>query len=411
MAGATVPLLLRVAGSATITPPALTAGGMHLLPWTPTQIYMPHPDGMGDVTWQGAQFGFSAAAGANITYAGITVTHRVSDVNAYDLITAQIYASGSPVGTPATFTPSTTYITETVSVTGGITQAALPTLAVQVTFHQVAMGMAYVHQAYAAVNYSFADSVGIITVAGTCTMTAPTVTVHPPHVTLVGAGTAGQNLSPVFAQPTTAGNMLLAWVFSNSSVSTFDTTCNDPSWTLVRYNGGAFAWISLWQKTRCKRAETPPQFTTGASTPLTQLLEFSGVTALDQAGIGTTGSDPRVTTLTTASRDTRSGDLVFGVCVWPGANPTPATVTLTGTDSSGTTLTLNKSDNSATAGQIPWATGWAQASAPAGPGQDTITGSVNIFDFGDGIIASFWVNDPVRPAPALYAMSRFSGSF
>lgn len=99
---------------------------------------------------------------------------------------------------------------------------------------------------------------------------------------------------------------------------------------------------------------------------------------------------------------------MFGVCVWPGANPTPATITLTGQSGPGTALALNTASNTATTNQIPWITGWAQAGAAAGPAGDTMTGTLNIFDFGQGLIASFRTILP-EVAPAL-KLSGF-GSF
>ena len=266
--------------------------------------------------------------------------------------------------------------------------SSLATLAIQVTYHQVAMGMAYVHSAFAQASYSFASSVGTITVTGTMAMPGPSLTVRYPPAYLVSQGAAGQNLSPAFGQPPRAGDLLLAWVFSNSSSPAFDTVCGDPSWTLITWQGGAYSWVSLWRKT-AQGGDIAPAFTTGASTPLSQLLEFTGAGGLDQSGTGAEGSDPRIVTLACGSPDTASGDLVFGVAVWPGANPTPATLTLAGTDSGGMTLPLSVTSNAGAPGQIPWAAGWAQASAPAGPGVSTITGTSSIFDYGTGVIASF----------------------
>ena len=80
--------------------PVVTASTLELGAQTGLQTYMPYPDAMGDVTWQGAQFGLSAPAGANITDVQITVTHRISNALAFDQVTAQVWAGDVPVGAP-----------------------------------------------------------------------------------------------------------------------------------------------------------------------------------------------------------------------------------------------------------------------------------------------------------------------
>jgi hypothetical protein len=383
-----------------MTPPAITAGPMTQTVTMALQTYMPYPDGEGDVIWQGTEFGMSAPAGSNITYAASTVTHRVSNPASFSSITAQIYAAGVPVGTPVAFTPSNTYITETVVTRAGFPPAGVASLAVQLTWHQTAMGMAYVNWASAQVAYSFADSIGIETIATQVAIGLPVITVTTPPVSLVSQGAAVTNLAPAFGQPTAAGNLLLGWVFSNSQSTGLDVTVSDPSWSLVQYMGGPFAWLSLWAKMVSSAGETAPSFSTSASTPMCQLLEFTGANATDRSGIGVEPADPRIVTATASGPDSRSGDLVFGICAWPGANPTPAAITMTGTGGDSTALTLSTVNNSATTNQIPWATGWAQAGAAAGPAGDAVTGTLSIFDFGEALIASFKTTLP-ETAPAL----------
>lgn len=383
-----------------MTPPAITAGPMTQTVTMALQTYMPYPDGEGDVAWQGTEFGMSAPVGANITYAAVTVTHRVSNPASFSLVTAQLYAGGVPVGAPKAFTLSNTYITETIVTQAGFPPANVASLAIQLTWHQTRMGMAYVNWASAQVAYSFASSIGIIPIATKVTIGSPVLTVTIPPVSLVSQGAAVQNLSPAFGQPTAAGNLLLAWVSSNSSSITLDVTCSNPAWSLAKYMGGAFAWLTLWAKPVSLANEVAPTFSTGASTPLCQLLEFTGANSADQAGIGVETADPRVVILTNSGADSRSGDLVFGVCVWPGANPTPATINLTGNDGSGAALALNTASNAITTNQTPWITGWAQAGGAAGPAGDTMTGSLSVFDYGEGLIASFRTSLP-EAAPAL----------
>lgn len=394
MTNATVTPLARFPLFTSFTVPQILAGGLHLGTQTASMTYMPHPDGQGDVTWQGAQFGLTAPAGANITYVSVTVSYRVSGVASYSGITAQLYAGASPVGSPATFTPSIgsadqVPATGTVVVRSGFTPATLPNLAVQVTFHSAQAGLAYVYHAYATAEYSFANSVGIITVSGKAAITGPALSVHFPSVRLISAGTAVQNYAPAFGKPVTSRSLLIGWTFSNSSSASFDTTCSTAGWLLANTAGGAFAWRALWYKLNAQTGENPPVFSSaGATTPMSQLYEFTNAGKLDQSGGFASGSQ-QLFTMSASAPDTASGDMIAGIMLWSGSGTTPATPVVSGTDSSGTPLALWTFTNSNTSGQVPFAFSWGQASPPAGPGESSMTGTLSEFDFGGGVIASF----------------------
>ncbi len=405
MAGATVAPLARFPLSVTFTYPAITNGGMHLGTQPGYQTYMPYPDGQGDVIWQGTQFGLSAPAGANVWRIQVTVTHRVSSTTAYPLVTGQLYAGGVPIGSPVALTPSITLITETITYTAGIPPANLSSLALQVKFHSAAMGLAYVHQASATASYSFASAAGIITIAGKTSVPAPQITVHNPVAYLVSAGTSVNSLTPAFGQRTTQGNLLIAWTFSNSGSATFDTTCSNPNWVLIGTSGGAFGWRAMWYRNNCQRGEAPPVFTSPATFPMSQLAEFGNARGLDRSG---TVASPAVSnfTVTAAAPDTKSGNLVVACLIWSGANMTPVTSGASGTDSSGAPLNLGIISNAATTGQLPAIIYYAQASPPAGPGADAISGTLNVFDAGGGVVASFFAVQ--NPPPVAYAASMAS---
>lgn len=371
--------------------------------------FLPHPDGQGDVTWQGGEFGLTAPDGANVTNVAVTVTYRVSSVTAYPEITAQLYANSSPVGSPASFTPVQTQapVTGIITVRTGISAAHLSTLAVQVTFHSAQAGLGYVYHAYATADYSFADAVGTITVAGNAAIAAPVVSVHPPGMYLRSAGTLAQTLSPAFGAITIPDDLLLGWTFSNSSSGTFETTCSNPAWQLLGHAGGAFGWRGLWCKPLCGSHEAAPVFSSsGASEVMSQLLEFTGCKLIpDQAGTNTTaGSNFSVSA---SASDTASGDFIAGILTWAGSNLTPVLAGVSGADSSGAALPLNTISNGTTTGELPYVFAWGQATPPAGPGADSITASLPVFDAGSGIIASF-VADRFPPPPA-YAAAMSSG--
>ena len=404
MAGATVSPLARFPLFTSMGFPSILAGGMYLGTQPTYLTYMPYPDGQGDVIWQGNQFGMTAPAGANVTLIQVNITHRVSNTAAYPSVTAQLYAGGLAIGNAQNLTPSINLITETVTYTGGIPPANLSSLAVQVKFHSAAMGLAYVHQAYATANYSFANSVGIITVTGTTTVADPQLTVHYPAARMIAAGPAVLSLSPSFGQPTTAGSLLVAYTFSNSGSATFDTTCNDPKWTLIGTSGGAFGWRGMWYKNNCFAHEVAPIFTSTATFPQSQLAEFANARGLDQYGTVTSPSQSNFT-LTANAPDTFSGDLIVACLIWAGANMTPATIGVTGVDSGGNGCGGGVITNATTTGQLPSAIFWGQASPPAGPGVDTINGTLNIFDAGGGVVASFFAVQNIPPPVYAASMS------
>lgn len=390
MATPPVVLLTRIAGRqstgvpgfggpVTVTPPSFTCTS-----------YMPHPAGQGDITWKGNLFGFPApAAGAQVQRIAVTVTHRVSDVAAFSGVTAQVYAGASPVGSPASLTLSATNISDTFTVTTGYAAAQLPDLAVRVNWHAVAPGLAYITSAYAQASYSFPASITGFTIDPVAAFPQATPNVGLPPVALVSAGAVSASLSPSFGQPTTAGDLLVAWVSSNSGSATFDTAVTGAGWLLAGFTGTAFEWNSLWYKPGCSRAESPPVFSsTGgqATSPLSGLLEFRNARYLDQVA-GTTATQSL--TFAPASADTASGDLVFAFAAWGTSSAGPASITMTGTDSSGAALPLSVSDNAASAGHQFWVTGWAQAGQPFGPVTDSVTAGIGMFGNGGGVLASF----------------------
>ena len=386
-----------VVNAAGIKPPAFAG-----------RAYMPYPAGQGDLIWQGGIFGLSAPASggltANVWQVKVTVSHFCSNPAAFSSVTAQVYDTNtSTVIASQPFTLSDVLVPETITLTAGYPAADVPDLAVRLAWHQVAVGYACVQHAYADISYSYSDSIGSIGIDPVASMPAPSVSVAPlPRVALVASGAAAASLTPAFGKATSAGDLLVAWVYTNGSSATFSTTCADPSWALAGHAGAMFGWESLWYKAGCGHAETAPVFSdTGYSQPLSQLLEFSGAGHLDQVASGT--GTPGIT-YTAPGPDTASGDLVFGFFAWNGSNPGPAVISVSGADSSGAPLSLTQADNHTSTGTQFWATGWGQASAPAGPGEDTMAASFGFFAGGGGVMASFKALAAADPAPVAAAM-------
>lgn len=401
MAGATVTLYTRIPGRQTFGIPSLSGASALITLGSPIacQTYMQHPYGQGDIIWQGNQFGMPApgGSGAQVQKIAVTVTHNVSDPASFSGATAQVLAGASPVGSAAPLTLSATPVSDTFKVTTGYAAAQLPNLAVQIDYHATAPSLANVVGVYASASYSFPSAVTGFTIPPVVSMpaTAPQVTLPgPPRLVRLGAQAA--SLTPAFGQPTTAGDLLIGWAYSNSSSSSFNTTCNDPTWRLAAFSGAAFGWTSLWYKTNCRRAETAPQFSSGASQPMSQLAEFTAPgAALDQA-TAITGSQSY--TITAASPDSKSGDLVVILYTWGGSNAGPTAIGMTGADSSGTVLPLALYNNASSTGTQFWALAWGQASAGFGPQADTASATMGLFATGQAIVASFTLSG-TSPAP------------
>lgn len=86
----------------------------------------------GTATWQGASFGLSVPAGAQISDVLVEVQHHESSVSNIATVTGQLFISGTAVGSPTTFTESTTDRIGSFDVLSGVLDTDIPNLAVQV---------------------------------------------------------------------------------------------------------------------------------------------------------------------------------------------------------------------------------------------------------------------------------------
>ncbi len=115
-----------------------------------------------------------------------------------------------------------------------------------------------------------------------------------------GSGT----LSPLFAQATTAGNLLVAFCANGGSNFTTSAT----GWV----NSGSHSTADMWYRPNCGAGETAPTFTHSVVVGSICLMEFSGVATaspLDRHGQGPgLATSPQVTTMPGA--DAAAGELV-----------------------------------------------------------------------------------------------------
>ena len=217
-------------------------------------------------------------------------------------------------------------------------------------------------------------------------------------VALVRLGTVAATLSPSFGQSTTAGNLLVAWMTSNSGNATDPFGSSSSGWVKAVTGGSAFEWCSIWYKPDCGASETAPVFTdSGSSSGDSMLGEFSGAaltSVLDSSG-ATSGSSS-TQTATNAAADTAAGDLIIFSAMWNGGNAS-GTITNTMHDGTGSTVTPNATSNSGAAVTFYYDFVWGIAGT-AGATKDTATGTNSLFNNGGCAIVSFLAAAAAAPA-------------
>ena len=234
-------------------------------------------------------------------------------------------------------------------------------------------------------------------------------------VALVSLGPVSASFSPSFGQSTTAGDLLVAWLASNSGSATNPFTTSSGGWTIIPGDPGTYggyAWTAVAYKANCAAGETAPVFSDGVTGTAiySQLGEFSGAATsnvLDQSG---TGSGDEIQTAACTAPDTQSGDLIVSGAYWnsPGGAAT-ASVTLTG--GTGAAVTPNTTTGQpGGAGTTVYAFTWGVAGA-AGADDDTAVGTLSAFAGSGSVIASFKAGSAPGPSlapfyPAVQAIRR-----
>src|SRR5581483_11696678 len=229
---------------------------------------------------------------------------------------------------------------------------------------------------------------------------------------LVSAGAVSPTLNPSFGAATTAGNLLIAWLFCNSSSATAPfTILSGAGWQCppALQFGTAFVWAGIAYKADCGTGETAPQFgPAGVSSAFTKLGEFSGGSAAspaDQNGNG--GSSGGGTQAAACSApDTQAGDLIIYAAGWNGGTAS-LTITPSMADGAGNSITPGADTNSGTGTGVYYSFLWGVAAA-AGAGGDTATSVLSGLENGACGIASFSpAGGGGSSPPVMYSMRRF----
>jgi hypothetical protein len=201
-------------------------------------------------------------------------------------------------------------------------------------------------------------------------------------------------LSPAFGQPTTAGDLLVAWLISSDSSATDPFSTISPGWSAAFAAGSSSQWTSVWYKPDCAAGETAPVFTSANGGPslISMLGEFSGAALSSPVDSSGTSASPAAAC---AAPDSAGGDLIiFSVC-WNSGNG-GGTITTTMTDSAGSAVTPGAA--AGVAGTwIYYGFAWGIAGAATGTGKDTAAGTLSVSGGAASGIVSFKAA-PAAPA-------------
>lgn len=210
---------------------------------------------------------------------------------------------------------------------------------------------------------------------------------------LVKAGSPVASLAPAFGQATTAGNLLVAFMFSNGGNATDPFTSSSGGWIKLKTVGAAFHWTSFWYKPGCGASETAPTFTDAGGGPDESMLaEFSGVvpsSPVDSEGDTATSGG---TTATNAASDHAGTELFVALNGFNSPSGSP-TWTLTMADSNGTSITpvvtLGTGGNGSNT--LFYAT-YGITGPSTGSNKDTATINPSVFQGGGDMIVASWLS-------------------
>lgn len=219
-------------------------------------------------------------------------------------------------------------------------------------------------------------------------------------ISLVSSGTVDYGgLAPTFGQSTTAGNLLIAWLNSNSGNATDPFVLSTGSgWFKAATGGANFGWSSIWYKPDCDAGETDPVWSaSGGASQASMLAEFSGAATsspVDQIGSGATGGPTETDTCTAA--DTAAGDLIV-FCVNYNGGSGSTTIGVTMKDSDGNSVSPTTNDNPTDTTGWKYVFSWGLAGATLGASGDTATSQLGVFSGGGCILASFLASGGTSP--------------
>ena len=142
-----VPLYTRIIGKQIATYPKINANNITIgAPFTGS-CYMIYPAGQGDLVWQGTAFGLSAPNSGgglvpNIWQVKVTFQHQESSPSDFASVTGQIYDTNtSTVVASGPLTLSSSFITETVTLSTGYPAADVSHLAGRLVYHAIRPGV------------------------------------------------------------------------------------------------------------------------------------------------------------------------------------------------------------------------------------------------------------------------------
>lgn len=215
-------------------------------------------------------------------------------------------------------------------------------------------------------------------------------------ITLVSQGAATASGSPSWRQSPGTAHLLVAWVGSNGSGSTFTGACGTAGWQLAASGGVAFGWASVWYKANSSGGDPAPVFTDSAGTVLySQLAEYDAVltaSPVDNSGGAASSASANGAgfRITLSSPDSNTGDLAVACGFWNGANSGGA-VSAVFTDSAGSAIAQNMSQ--VASGGIYFAPLWG-VTTETGSIADVVNMNLNVYCGGGGAMVTFKAANP-----------------
>lgn len=223
------------------------------------------------------------------------------------------------------------------------------------------------------------DSIGSIATAALAITVGGGIVIVQPGA-LVNASN-GASAAPVFLNPTTAGNLLIAHVGGNGSGA---ITTTAPGWVVAGTAGHAIAY-----KEDCGAAETPPVFTRASTSDMWAYLEeWTGAAAsgaADQSVSSSAGSSSWTAAFTNLS--TVPGELLAVAAYWNGSNVGGSVSLSSFLDNTGGTITGTFLQGGNAFGQ--YFAGVSGISGPTGSTHNQAGMTLSVFAGGDGTMVSF----------------------
>ena len=202
----------------------------------------------------------------------------------------------------------------------------------------------------------------------------PTASTKGSIVSFGTMGAAGD-----WAKATTAGNLGIAFVCSNGTISA------PTGWTLATPSSTN---AELWYKYPLSADEPSADFSSSGSQLFVLLAEVSGTTSLDRSGLNSGQASSQSVSAT--ANDAGGGEVIASLAYWNGSNTGGSVGSLSLTDGTGANALSNSAAGLAPAQTAQYYAALLGVAGTATPTQpDAAAATLSVFSNGQMCIASF----------------------